>query len=188
MRKLLSLLLLFCLLIPGRSTAENHEPMLISAISLPEGETVSTFCTDTDGGFYLLTTYSLYHYSRGQDAVLQGERLGDRNELAGIYYYRDVLYGITQTHTAVYYDQGNWLILGKNSNAKDELHRCHVTAANGRLFYTYKEDQGTDEDIVCMYAFDLSSGVGEEMQAFDGIEIYADEQKELPISFVCRKR
>ena len=177
MRKLLSLLLLFCLLIPGRSTAENHEPMLISSISLPEGETVSTFCTDTDGGFYLLTTYSLYHYRMGQDAVLQGERLGDRNELAGIYFYRDVLYGITQTHTAVYHDQGNWLILGKNSNAKDELHRCHVTAANGRLFYTYKEDQGTDEDIVCMYAFDLSSGVGEEMQAFDGIEIYADEQK-----------
>lgn len=94
MRKLLSLLLLFCLLIPGRSTAENHEPMLISAISLPEGETVSTFCADTDGGFYLLTTYSLYHYSMGQDAVLQGERLGDRNELAGIYYYRDVLYGM----------------------------------------------------------------------------------------------
>lgn len=29
MRKLLSLLLLFCLLIPGRSTAENHEPMLL---------------------------------------------------------------------------------------------------------------------------------------------------------------
>ena len=132
MRKLLSLLLLFCLLIPGRSTAENHEPMLISSISLPEGETVSTFCADADGGFYLLTAYSLYHYSMGQDAVLQGERLGDRNELAGIYFYHDVLYGITQTHAAVYYDQGNWLVLGKNNIAKDELHRCHVTAANGR--------------------------------------------------------
>lgn len=177
LRKRLSILLLLCLLLPGQSTADHKEPTLVDSFVLPEGETVSAFCADTDGGFYLLTTYSLYHYRMRKDGVLQDERLCDRNDLAGIYFYHGVLYGITQTHEAVYYDQENWLILGKNNHAKDELHRCHVTAANGRLFYTYKEDRGTNEDIVCMYAFDIVTGAGEEMEAFDGIEIYADEQK-----------
>lgn len=177
MRKLFSIGLLLCLLISGRSMAENQEPVLIDSFLLPEGDTVSAFCADADGGFYLLTTYSLYHYRRSPEDVWQAERLGDSNELAGICFYRDVLYGITRAHEAVCCDQGSWLTLGKNSKARNTLHRCHVTAADGRLFYTYKEDQGAEEDVVCMYAFDISTGAGEEMQAFDGLEIYADEQK-----------
>lgn len=173
MKKFLCLILLLCLLAPPLCLAETTEPALVASFSLPEGETVSRFCSDEAGGFYVLTNISLYHWN---PAAYKEEyvKISNRDELAGICCYQGKLYGVMHDHTAAYYSDAGWNPFGKNTNARSELYACHLTAMDGKLFYTYKEDWG-NEDILCLYSFDINSGMIEEWQAFDGIEIYADE-------------
>lgn len=172
---LLSVSLLLCLLLlPTLALAESAAtPALTATFTLPEGETVSAFCADDEGGFYVLSSSAIYHWRDGvQDA--QSAWVSARDDVVGLCCCEGTLYGMTREHTAVRFDGQAWNILGRNTDGRDELTSCHMAAACGKIFYTYNESQG-DLTISHLISIDIATGEAKECPAFDGIELYADE-------------
>jgi hypothetical protein len=175
MKRFLCLALFLCFILPNFAAAESMNPVLTDSLTLNAGESVLHFCADDNGGFFVLSRDSIYHWN---DNIYDEKYVKFDNDcdIVGICFYRGVLYGITGSHTLMQCYENGFTVLGQNEEAEEPVFFCKVTAADGMVFYTYKNIGDTYNNIA-LYSFDIADGAAQEWPAFDGVEIYADEKQ-----------
>lgn len=147
--------------------------------TLEKDTSIESMASDQQGGVYLLTQKGLFYLSDANHdtgVLLNQEAL----EIAGIVCESDVLYAITSLHEMLRFNAGVWEKIGKAEQYQDTFHLAQMTAGDGHIYYSFREEENNDR--VHVMDFHIQSASFSEMTDFSCWWIGYDESRHVLMS------